>query len=116
MQELNSVLNASLNVLKPQRGTLAAISFHSLEDKIIKKFIKENESGKSSGWTRKNARKIRDQHVSLEEKQEEYTEFIPKLKRINKKVIIPEQDEIDQNPRCRSAKLRLACTVNPKYE
>ncbi len=59
-----------------QKGRLAVISFHSLEDRVVKQFFKECEDG----------------GVGL---------------RINKKPIIPTKEEVSENPRSRSAKLRI---------
>lgn len=44
LNELEAVLNASVNLLKPG-GRLAVISFHSLEDRMVKQFIKRQEKG-----------------------------------------------------------------------
>jgi len=68
-------LEESIKVLSPN-GRLAVISFHSLEDKIVKEIFKQKE-----------------------------TEGL--IKRINKKVIKSSYEEIRQNPRARSAKLRV---------
>lgn len=57
-------------------GRMAVISFHSLEDRVVKKFYKEKEKE-------------------------------GKAKLINKKVILPSDEEIKQNKRSRSAKLRI---------
>ena len=58
------------------RGRMAVISFHSLEDRIVKRFYKEKEKE-------------------------------GKAKLINKKPIVPTKEEIKNNPRSRSAKLRI---------
>jgi len=72
--ELERALPQIIEVLKPC-GRLAIISFHSLEDRIVKTFFKKQNN------------KI--------------------LKIINKHVIVPSEEEIKQNPRSRSAKLRV---------
>jgi 16S rRNA (cytosine1402-N4)-methyltransferase len=73
--ELKKVLPLALEVLKPG-GRLAIISFHSLEDGIVKNFFK---------------------------KQNNKT-----LKIINKNIVVPTKEEMEENPRSRSAKLRVA--------
>jgi len=69
------VLGKSLDILKP-KGSLAIISFHSLEDRIIKQFFREKT--------------VDDKFVL-----------------VNKKVIVPTEEELKSNPRARSAKLRV---------
>ncbi|MCF6296036.1 MAG: 16S rRNA (cytosine(1402)-N(4))-methyltransferase RsmH [Flavobacteriaceae bacterium] len=69
-------------------GRLSAISYHSLEDRLVKRFIR---SGMFEG----------------EPEKDMFGNFSVPLKRIGK-LIIPTQDEIDLNNRARSAKLRIA--------
>jgi 16S rRNA (cytosine1402-N4)-methyltransferase len=87
---LKTVLESSVDVLKPG-GRLVVISFHSLEDRIVKHFIRDQS-------------KIRDlfpdSPVQLEVVE-------PVLKRIGKPVF-PSQAECQENPRSRSAVLRIA--------
>ncbi len=91
LEELKSALNASLKILKPQ-GRLVVVSFHSLEDRIIKEFLKENA-------------------VSRQHKNK----YIQDKVVINKPFIVPEKEivvaddtELKNNPRAHSAKLRWA--------
>lgn len=72
---LTEGLKKSADILAPQ-GRIAVISFHSLEDRIIKNFFKELEGG--GEW-----------------------------KKVNKKPLTPSREEILNNPRARSAKLRI---------
>lgn len=74
---LQEGLQKGFQVLK-QGGRMAVISFHSLEDRIVKKFYKNKE--------KEGQAKI-----------------------INKKVILASSEEIKNNPRARSAKLRIIC-------
>jgi 16S rRNA (cytosine1402-N4)-methyltransferase len=72
-------------------GRLLVISFHSLEDRIVKHFIQHEERG---------------DHFPAR-LPVKYTEFQPKLKRIGR-AIQPSIEEVEHNPRARSAVLRIA--------
>ena len=91
--ELERALEASLSILKPG-GRLVMVTFHSLEDRIVKSFMRE-KSGNLPAPSR---------HVPMtaEEKAE------PLLKLVSKKAIEPTEKECRENPRSRSAKLRTA--------
>lgn len=69
-------------------GVIAVITFHSIEDRLVKQFFSSFLEGEIDNIT--------GQTITL-----------PKLKKINKKPIIPTEEEVSQNPRSRSAKLRL---------
>lgn len=73
-------------------GRLAVISFHSLEDRIVKNAITSRENGCTCP---------RDFPVCA-------CGFVQTLKSVSRKPILPEEDEIQENPRSRSAKLRVA--------
>lgn len=73
-------------------GRLAVISFHSLEDRIVKNAITSRENGCTCP---------RDFPVCA-------CGFVQTLKSVSRKPILPEEDEIQVNPRSRSAKLRVA--------
>ncbi len=73
-------------------GRVAIIAFHSLEDRLVKE------------WMRDNARKFRPDPTLPAGGQEQ----IPVLALCNKKPIVPAAAEIQENPRSRSAKLRIA--------
>ena len=77
LNELESFLNKSINILK-RKGRIAIITFHSLEDRIVKNFIKK------------------------------HSELSGPLKIITKKPVIPSPHEVEINSRSRSAKLRVA--------
>lgn len=85
---LQSLLIQSLEVLKPG-GRLVIISYHSLEDRLVKNFIR---SGKFEGEVEKDF----------------YGNAIKPFEAINRKPIIPSDVEIENNSRARSAKLRIA--------
>lgn len=88
MDALTEMLEASVKVLKPG-GRLSVITYHSLEDRIVKNFIK---SGNAEGKV----------------KQDIFGRTETTLKAVNRKPILPTEEEQLQNPRSRSAKLRIA--------
>jgi 16S rRNA (cytosine1402-N4)-methyltransferase len=95
--ELNNIepaINAAADVLKPG-GRLCVISFHSLEDRIVK-----NEFRALSGVC------VCPREIPFCICQRE-----AKLKNITRKALIPAAEEIEANPRARSAKLRVARRV-----
>jgi 16S rRNA (cytosine1402-N4)-methyltransferase len=91
LDELKNVLQQSVRVLKSE-GRLVVISFHSLEDRIVKRFIKD-ESGAKYNPSRLPIKEV-DMVKGL-------------LKKIDK-ALIAEPEEIDKNPRSRSAVMRVA--------
>ena len=91
--EINSFKNAlqiAPSLLK-KGGRLAVISFHSIEDRIVKHFFKNSVIVDESDYYKKNLTKINTG-----------------LKIITKKPIVPSKKEISLNKRARSAKLRVA--------
>jgi 16S rRNA (cytosine1402-N4)-methyltransferase len=91
--ELKSALGAAENVLAPN-GRLVVITFHSLEDSIVKDFFNE-KSGKTEGISR---------HIPIMETNIKSAAF----KILTKKALKPSDEEIAVNVRSRSAKLRAA--------
>ena len=91
--ELARGLSAAERILKPG-GRLVVVSFHSLEDRIVKKFLVER-SGKSPGGSR---------HMPPESiKSNE-----PSFRLVNSRPLTPSKGELEVNPRSRSARLRAA--------
>ena len=90
LDELHLALAAAERVLKPG-GRLAVVSFHSLEDRIVKNFLVER--GKSGGGSR---------HLP------ELAQAQPSFRIVTKRPVTPGDDELRNNPRARSAKLRAA--------
>ncbi len=89
LKVLEEVLKDALNILNPD-GRLVVISFHSLEDRIVKHFFKEHSTMRIP----KNLPIILDDTSPLE--------------LITKKPIYPSDEECKRNSRCKSAKLRVA--------
>ena len=85
---LKRLLQQSLEVLRPG-GRLVIITYHSLEDRLVKNFMR---TGNVEGHV------IKDFYGRIE----------APLVLVNNKVIVPSDDEVTQNPRARSAKLRIA--------
>ncbi len=92
LDELEKALNSAISVLN-QAGRLSIISFHSLEDRMVKQFMRKNSKGKVIP-------------KGLPILESELNKDIP-LKTIGK-AIKPSQQEININPRSRSAVLRIA--------
>ena len=94
MDELRSVLPQALQVLAPG-GRLAVISFHSLEDRIVKQFMRNEARGDDFPP---------DLPVT-------HDQLNPRVQLVGK-AVRPTQAEINRNPRARSATLRVAEVLN----
>jgi 16S rRNA (cytosine1402-N4)-methyltransferase len=101
-QAIRIEVNAELDVIRPAleaaarrlcpEGRIAVISFHSLEDRIVKQTFQSLATGCTCP---------RDFPVCVCGKK-------PLLRQVNKKPILPSENELKENPRARSAKLRVA--------
>ncbi len=87
---LKSVLPDAIDLLNKE-GRMAVISFHSLEDRIVKQIFKKSSE-------------VDELVKGLPEIPDEYK---PKIKLINKKPILPSEKELSENSRSKSAKLRI---------
>ncbi len=89
--ELENFLQQCIQLLN-SKSRIAVVSFHSLEDRIVKRFFKSLSSSYQNNYKHLPEKKRKD----------------PKIRILTKKTINPSIDEIKQNPRSRSAKLRVA--------
>lgn len=87
---LSKVLPDAIDLLN-EKGRISVITFHSLEDRIVKQIFKKESE-------------IDDIVKGLPVIPDEY---LPHIKLINKKPILPSEDEINENSRSKSAKLRV---------
>ena len=88
MEALKEMLYAATEALKPG-GRLVVITYHSLEDRMVKNIMK---TGNVEGKAEKDF----------------FGNVLTPFRLVNNKVIVPDEKEIERNPRSRSAKLRIA--------
>ncbi|WGD54458.1 16S rRNA (cytosine(1402)-N(4))-methyltransferase RsmH [Bradyrhizobium sp. CB1650] len=90
LDELKTALAAAERILRPG-GRLVVVSFHSLEDRIVKTFL--SERAKTGGGSR---------HLP------EIVQFPPSFQLVTRRPVVAGEQEVADNPRARSAKLRAA--------
>lgn len=88
MQALEEMLLQATELLSPE-GRLVVMTYHSLEDRIVKNVIRSG-------------------HVDGHIEQDFFGKIIAPLKAVNNKIITATEEELENNPRSRSAKLRIA--------
>lgn len=92
MQALEEMLTQATEFLAPD-GRLVVMTYHSLEDRIVKNVIRSG-------------------HVDGHIEQDFFGRIIAPLKAVNNKIITASEEELENNPRSRSAKLRIATRNN----
>ncbi|WP_090080481.1 16S rRNA (cytosine(1402)-N(4))-methyltransferase RsmH [Halpernia frigidisoli] len=91
LEALKEMLEQSYRILKPE-GRLVVISYHSLEDRLVKRFLK---NGKFEG----------------EQPRDIYGNFPKFFNLLQTKAVIPDENEIEENSRARSAKMRTGIKI-----
>lgn len=94
MEALRRFLTATPQILRPG-GRLAVITYHSIEDRIVKNFMKTG-------------------NIEGKEEKDFFGRVSTPWKLITRSPIVPSSEEIDRNPRSRSAKLRIAELIDAK--
>ncbi|XP_058161595.1 12S rRNA N(4)-cytidine methyltransferase METTL15 isoform X1 [Dasypus novemcinctus] len=109
LNELYTGLKTAQKFLRPG-GRLVALSFHSLEDRIVKRFLLGiSMTERFNLSTRQKVIQASRLGLGQEKKEEVSLGGVPLMwKLINKKVLTPEDQDVQNNPRGRSAKLRAA--------
>ena len=93
---LREMLEGAKALLKPG-GRIAVLTYHSLEDRLVKNFLK---SGNAEGKIEKDF----------------YGNVLSPFRLINRQVITASNEEVERNPRARSAKLRIAEKINSDHQ
>lgn len=93
MDALQEMLAAAVRVLRPG-GRLVVLTYHSLEDRMVKNFMRSG-------------------NVEGDVAQDFFGNRLSPMRPVNNKVIVPDAAEQERNPRSRSAKLRIAEKVAP---
>ncbi|KAK3510100.1 hypothetical protein QTP70_026829 [Hemibagrus guttatus] len=112
LNELVAGLQTAQDLLRPG-GRLCVLTFHSLEDRIAKRFLRgEDLSAPPRRSIRQRARahlqrKLEEEDDDDAEEEEGGRESVHWV-RLQRKVVLPSKEEVEENPRGRSAKLRAA--------
>jgi 16S rRNA (cytosine1402-N4)-methyltransferase len=93
LDALKALLTQSAEVLRPG-GRIAVISYHSLEDRLVKHFFRTG-------------------NFDDDAEKDFYGNLIRPLEPVNRKPVTPDEEELEENPRSRSAKLRTAEKPQP---
>ena len=96
MESLTALLEQSAEVLVTG-GRLSVITYHSLEDRLVKRFLRD---GRFSGQAEKDL----------------FGNALVPFRQLSNKVTTPDEQEIADNPRARSAKLRVAVKLEENHE
>ena len=91
MEVLKEMLLQAYKILNPE-GRLVVISYHSLEDRLVKRFLK---NGMFEG----------------EPERDIYGNYAKAFNLLQSKAIVPDQAEIEENSRARSAKMRVGIKI-----
>lgn len=100
LNELHAGLRAARRLLRPG-GRLCVLTFHSLEDRLVKRFLRGHDL---SGWD-----PLGPKTQGGGGEAADCGDWLP----IRRKVVTPEKEEVEENPRGRSAKLRAALRREP---
>ncbi|XP_059386293.1 probable methyltransferase-like protein 15 isoform X3 [Carassius carassius] len=112
LKELHAGLRVAQTLLRP-KGRLCVLTFHSLEDRLTKRFLRGEDLAAPPRRSLRQRAKARlelegEEHEEEEENEEEEKGRESKYWVSLKKVIKPSEEEVKENPRARSAKLRTA--------
>ncbi|KAK9542853.1 hypothetical protein VZT92_000679 [Zoarces viviparus] len=104
LNELHAGLRAARSLLRPG-GRLCVITFHSLEDRLVKRFLQGDDLSNLDQYHFSPRKQGAGKGKLLDEKRDGGSvDWLP----LRRKVITPEKDDVKDNPRGRSAKLRAA--------
>ncbi len=92
MEALSALLTQSVGLLKPG-GRMVVISYHSLEDRMVKRFLR---SGNLEG----------------KEEKDFYGNLLSPFRLVTRKAVVPSETELSENSRSRSARLRIGEKTN----
>lgn len=102
LNELHAGLRAAREVLRPG-GRLCIITFHSLEDRLVKRFLRGDDLSNLDQYHFSSRKRGTGRESLVDEKRNvDNVSWLP----LKRKVIIPEKGDVQVNPRGRSAKLR----------